>query len=239
MSSVAKRASALLVALLLALFVLHWTWILPTRSALARWAFIAEWEGQAWAEQSSSSSADSSFASRLANAAFEQTKSFVLYDPAYRKMGYPMGDVANDRGVCSDVVIRAYRALGFDLQQLVHEDMAKQFSVYPQAWGMRGPDTNIDHRRVPNLMKYFQRHGQMLRPTTSAVDYRAGDIVAWDLGAGVTHVGILVAGDDSSTPFVVHNIGAGPQRENVLFDWRIIGHFRFDPQAASSRSAAH
>jgi uncharacterized protein YijF (DUF1287 family) len=121
-------------------------------------------------------------------------------------------------------VIRAYRKAGFDLQKLVHEDMAAHFDAYPKNWGRREPDSNIDHRRVPNLMTFFKRKGAAKPSTKNAADYAPGDLVAWDLGGGVTHIGIVVPGG------IVHNIGRGPQKEDVLFSWKIIGHYRWDPQ---------
>src|SRR5690606_18547582 len=113
------------------------------------------------------------------------------YDPAYRQLSYPGGDVPQATGVCTDVVIRALRKQGLDLQQLVHEDMRAHFSAYPRNWGLSRPDRNIDHRRVPNLMTYFARRGFSRPPSDDPMDYRAGDIVAWDLGNGLTHIGIL------------------------------------------------
>lgn len=160
--------------------------------------------------------------------AIEQTQGAVTYDSTYTRIPYPMGDVPKNRGVCSDVVVRAYRAAGIDLQQEVHEDMRQHFASYPQTWKLRGPDSNIDHRRVPNLMTFFQRRGAGLRISNSASEYRAGDLVAWDLGGGVTHIGILVpAANGGQRPSVVHNIGAGPKLEDVLFSWKIIGHYRY------------
>lgn len=165
---------------------------------------------------------------RLADAAFEQTKTRVVYDPAYVKLAYPGGDVAPDKGVCTDVLIRAYRRLGVDLQVQVHEDMKSSFALYPALWGRRAPDANIDHRRVPNLMVYFKRHGQVLPLSDEAADYHPGDVVAWDLGGGVTHIGLVAdRRGPEGRPLIVHNIGAGPQLEDVLFNWTRIGHFRY------------
>jgi uncharacterized protein YijF (DUF1287 family) len=126
------------------------------------------------------------------------------------------------------VVIRAFRKVGIDLQKEVHEDMARNFSVYPNRWGLKRPDTNIDHRRVPNLMTYFQRKGKAVAITTNAADYKPGDIVAWDLGGGVTHIGLMsdIQGD-SGRYQIVHNIGGGTRVEDRLFEWRIIGHYRY------------
>lgn len=166
--------------------------------------------------------ADSAFARTVADAARAQTKKRVVYDGRYVKLAYPGGDVPAGTGVCTDVVIRAFRAAGVDLQKDVHEDMAKSFAVYPKKWGRRAPDPNIDHRRVPNLMTFFSRRGASRPVTNDVKDYAPGDLVAWDLGGGVTHIGVVADGGK-----IVHNIGAGPKLEDVLFDWRIIGHYRW------------
>ncbi len=173
-------------------------------------------------------SADTSFPSSLTAAALALTKQAVVYDPAYRKILYPGGDVPADRGVCSDVVIRAYRRLGIDLQKEVHEDMAASFSAYPRLWGLKRPDPNIDHRRVPNLMTFFGRRGAILPKSRQASDYAPGDIVAWDLGGGITHIGIAVGGEK-----IVHNVGQGQVSEEVLFAWPVIGHYRYPVKGAS------
>ena len=167
------------------------------------------------------------FADKLASAALSLTQQEVVYDPGYYAIDYPNGDVPADRGVCSDVLIRAYRLLGIDLQREVHEDMVAHFELYPAIWGLSRPDTNIDHRRVPNLMKYFERHGTEKAITGSAADYLPGDIVCWNLGGAVTHIGIIVnsRSRDGSRPMVVHNIGRGQVVEDCLFDFRIIGHY--------------
>lgn len=167
-------------------------------------------------------------AKTVAQAAQAQTKEQVVYDGRYFKIAYPGGDVPAGVGVCTDVVVRAYRKAGIDLQVKVHEDMKKNFSVYPKKWGRREPDSNIDHRRVPNLMTYFERMGASLPVTKRAQDYKPGDLVSWDLGGGVTHIGVVV--DDplgTAKPLIVHNIGAGPKREDVLFSWKITGHYRY------------
>ncbi len=149
------------------------------------------------------------------------------YDPAYRKLAYPNGDVALETGVCCDVIIRALRKQRVDLQQLVHEDMKQGFASYPKKWGLKKPDTNIDHRRVPNLECYFRRKGWSLAVTKTAAEYQAGDIVSWRLPGGLPHIG-LVSGKKSAagTPLVIHNIGGGVQEEDVLFRYNISGHFR-------------
>jgi uncharacterized protein len=150
------------------------------------------------------------------------------YDPRYVMLRYPGGDVPVETGVCTDVIIRALRALGTDLQRAVHEDMAAHFSAYPRKWGLTRPDTNIDHRRVPNLMTYFSRLGKALPIKETPAHFKPGDIVAWDLGTGQSHIGIVsdenVAG--SQRMRIYHNIGAGVQHEDVLFKWKVIGHYR-------------
>jgi uncharacterized protein YijF (DUF1287 family) len=163
-------------------------------------------------------------------AAIERTHHTVRYDPAYVKIPYPGGDVPADTGVCADEVIRVYRALGVDLQKEVHEDMAKNFSLYPRKWKWLAvrPDANIDHRRVPNLMVFFSRKGETLAITKKAEDYMPGEIVTWNLGGDVPHIGILVDQRSASGRFMmVHNIGQGPQMEDVLFNWKITGHYRY------------
>ena len=151
------------------------------------------------------------------------------YDPAYVRLAYPNGDVPIVTGVCSDVLIRAFRNVGVDLQKEVHEDMRQNFAAYPKRWGLKRPDTNIDHRRVPNLMTYFKRRGKAVPVTANAGDYRPGDVVAWDLGDGITHIGLMtdIPAEVGGRLRVVHNIGAGAQVEDVLFSWKIIGHYRF------------
>ena len=172
-----------------------------------------------------------SMSSRLVNAAIERTQHSVQYDGSYHSIPYPMGDVPDNIGVCTDVVIRSYRAIGIDLQQLVHEDMKKNFSSYPQHWDLRTPDTNIDHRRVPNLQTFFARHGASLPPSQEAADYQPGDLVTWMLPGSLSHIGIVtdrtVSG--SNRPMIVHNVGKGPKLEDRLFSYRITGHYRFFP----------
>jgi len=170
------------------------------------------------------------FGERLSAAAIARTSIKVVYDPSYQRIGYPMGDVASDRGVCADEIVRALRAVGVDLQVLVHEDMKGAFAAYPQLWGSLAPDSNIDHRRVPNLETYFTRQGYRLAPSLDPTSYRPGDIVAWNLrgDAGfLPHVGIVTETIGASGwPMVVHNIGAGPKLEDVLFSWPMTGRYR-------------
>ena len=175
-------------------------------------------------------SSGSPFLDRLSDAAVERTGHEVRYDPTYFVIPYPNGDVPAELGVCTDEVIRSYRALGVDLQRLVHEDMEANFSAYPRKWGLKKTDANIDHRRVPNLMVFFERQGAAQPVTDDARDYKPGDVVTWDLGGGLTHIGIVVAvpsGSDERRLQIVHNIGAGPKMEDVLFNWKITGHYRF------------
>ena len=181
-------------------------------------------------------SAQNSFCTKLTDAAIELTRQRVAYDPQYFVIKYPNGDVPADRGVCTDVVIRAYRKMGIDLQKEVHEDMLANFSLYPHKWGLSKPDKNIDHRRVPNLMVFFARHGEVLKITASGKDYQPGDIVCWDLGYGITHIGLVVGkktGDDKRF-MIVHNIGGGQVLADCLFDFKIIGHYRYNGKKDSS-----
>ena len=151
------------------------------------------------------------------------------YDPAYVSIRYPDGDVPVNTGVCSDVVVRAFRKAGIDLQKELHEDMSRSFAEYPTRWGLSAPDSNIDHRRVPNLMTYFTRQGKALPITTETDDYLPGDIVAWDLGGGVYHIGMVtnMLSETERECLIVHNIGAGTRVEDVLLNWTIKGHYRF------------
>jgi uncharacterized protein YijF (DUF1287 family) len=167
----------------------------------------------------------------LVAAAVERTHHSVRYVSAYVRIPYPGGDVPADTGVCTDEIIRSYRSVGVDLQKEVHEDMVRNFSAYPnqRRWGLAHPDSNIDHRRVPNLMMFFQRNGETLPITSRAEDYAPGDLITWDLGRGVPHIGIVVDRKPllSSRFMVVHNIGEGPRMEDVLFNWKITGHYRY------------
>jgi uncharacterized protein YijF (DUF1287 family) len=154
----------------------------------------------------------------------------ITYDSSYHRISYPMGDVPKGTGVCADVIVRAYRAVGIDLQKLVHQDMVKHFAAYPSRWRMRGPDKNIDHRRVPNLAKFFSRHGTVLKISSDTKDYAPGDIVTWNLRPGGTlpHIGIVTdRRAPTGRPLVMHNIGGGQVMEDVLFAYPITGHFRY------------
>lgn len=167
---------------------------------------------------------------KLSAAAIELTKQKVVYDPAYFSILYPNGDVPAGKGVCTDVVIRAYRtAFKIDLQKEVHEDMKPNFKLYPKNWGRKTTDRSIDHRRVYNLMVFFKRKGSVKPMTKNAADYKPGDIVCWNLSGGISHVGLVVdkKSPDGKRNLIVHNIGAGQVIEDVLFDWKIIGHYTY------------
>lgn len=172
---------------------------------------------------------EQAWAARLVEAAMRQTREVVRYDPAYVRIAYPNGDVPADTGVCTDVVIRAYRrALQMDLQKAVHEDMKANFSKYPKHWGLSRPDTNIDHRRVPNLQVYFKREGVSLPVTSEPGDYLPGDLITCTVAGRLPHIAIVVpAPDGGRVPWIVHNIGQGPKLENRLFEFPLTGHYRF------------
>jgi uncharacterized protein len=164
--------------------------------------------------------------SLLARAAQDQVGVTIIYAPEYVRLSYPEGDVPSDRGVCTDVVIRAFRKIDIDLQKELHEDMSSHFAKYPKIWNLKKPDSNIDHRRVPNLMKYFSRKGKSISLDD---DYQPGDIVAWLLPSGSYHIGIV---SDEMVPeqkhyFIIHNIGEGAKKEDVLWSYKIIGHYRW------------
>jgi uncharacterized protein YijF (DUF1287 family) len=173
--------------------------------------------------------AQDDFSSKFSAVALELTTQRVQYDSRYFSIPYPNGDVPADKGVCTDVIIRAYRKLGVDLQKEVHEDMRANFKLYPKIWGLAKTDKNIDHRRVPNLMTYFSRFGKVKPITKVASDYLPGDIVCWNLGGGITHIGIVVdkKSTDGKRNLIVHNIGNGQESSDCLFTYKIIGHYSF------------
>jgi uncharacterized protein YijF (DUF1287 family) len=167
---------------------------------------------------------------KLLESTVEQTTLTKSYDLKYVVIAYPNGDVPIETGVCTDVVIRAFRKAGMDLQKEVHEDMKANFSVYPKKWGLQSPDANIDHRRVPNLQTFFTRKGKSLPITQNGADYKPGDIVAWDLDSkGMTHIGLVsnLYSESNKRYQIIHNIGGGAQTEDRIFDWKIIGHYRY------------
>jgi uncharacterized protein len=171
----------------------------------------------------------STFVRDLIRAAVAQTNERVVYDGSYRRIPYPGGDVPPDIGVCTDLVVRAYRAVGVDLQVRVHEDMTAAFASYPRAWGLSRPDSNIDHRRVPNLQTYLRRRGAQQPVTDAAAAYVAGDLVTWMLPGNVPHIGLVTdqRSPDGQRPLIAHNIGRGPQIEDMLFAFPVTGHYRY------------
>ena len=172
---------------------------------------------------------DPKFAQALIQAAVAQTSTPVTYDGSYRRIPYPGGDVPANIGVCTDLVVRAYRAVGVDLQVRVHEDMRAAFGSYPRLWGLSRPDPNIDHRRVPNLQAYFRRRGAQLSISRDASDYLPGDLVTWTLPGNLPHIGLVTdrRSPDGARWLIVHNIGRGPQIEDILFGYPISGHYRY------------
>jgi uncharacterized protein YijF (DUF1287 family) len=167
-------------------------------------------------------------------AAIAQTRLAVTYDGSYRRIAYPNGDVPANIGVCTDVIIRAYRAIDVDLQQLVHEDMSAAFQHYPRLWGAKRPDPNIDHRRVPNLQTFFRRRGAGLPVGSVADRFAPGDLVTWMLPGNLPHIGLVIdrLSMGGERPLIVHNVGRGPQIEDVLFQFPMTGHYRFRPRSA-------
>jgi uncharacterized protein YijF (DUF1287 family) len=176
--------------------------------------------------------ADATPLERINAGAIEQTTQTTSYDASYVKLDYPNGDVPPNTGVCADVVVRAFRKAGIDLQKELHEDMKKNFGKYPRKWGARRPDSNIDHRRVPNLMTWFDRQGKTRPATRDANDYLPGDVVAWELDNGLPHIGMVskIRVEGTERYAVVHNIGLGARIEDMLFAWKITGHYRYFEQ---------
>ncbi|GAA4044660.1 DUF1287 domain-containing protein [Flavobacterium chungnamense] len=173
----------------------------------------------------------STFEEKLSNAAISIIDENVVYTPDYVSLKYPNGDVPAKTGVCSDVVIRAYRKLGIDLQKEVHEDMKANFSKYPTKWGFKKTDTNIDHRRVPNLEVFFERKGKKLKVSNNPNDYKTGEIVTWMINGKLPHIGIITYKKSiDGNPIIVHNVGGGQVAEDCLFSWEIVGHFKYEKQ---------
>ena len=166
---------------------------------------------------------------KISDSAIELTNKSVIYNGDYYSIPYPNGDVPDGIGVCTDVIIRTFRAVGLDLQKEVHEDMEANFELYPQRLDHNKPDSNIDHRRVPNLMTYFKRQGAEIPITENGKNYLPGDIVSWSLGGGLTHIGVVVnkKSNDNKRFMIVHNIGGGQVLEDCLFNYTITGHYRF------------
>lgn len=174
---------------------------------------------------------------QIARSAEAMVGANIQYDPSYRGLSYPWGDVPSNTGVCADVVIRAYRAVGIDFQKRVHQDMTAHFSSYPKRWGLSRPDRNIDHRRVLNLETFLRRHGARRAKSHDFSLYKPGDIVAWTLPGGLPHMGIVSTKKNADgEPLVVHHIGGRPRLEAVLFEWPMTGHYRyFVPTGARDR----
>ena len=198
--------------------------------APSEWSKDSGWFSGSTAEKPKLAEISSAEIRKLLESAEKQTEITKSYDPVYTQIPYPNGDVPPEKGVCTDVVIRAFRNAGIDLQKEVHEDMTANFALYPQKWNLAKPDTNIDHRRVPNLQTFFTRRGKSLPVTAKAEDYKPGDIVSWDLdGRGMTHIGIVSNFFNEATQkySIIHNIGGGAVREDCLFNWKITGHYRY------------
>ncbi len=177
--------------------------------------------------QADSTSVDS--IGKIIENAIWQTSVTTIYDPAYVSINYPNGDLPIERGVCCDVLIRAFRSVGIDLQKEIHEDMENAFSSYPRIWDLNKTDTNIDHRRVPNIMTFLDRQNKSIPVSHQEQDYKPGDIVTWKLPGNIDHIGIVVnvQVEDSDRYKVVHNLGAGAKLEDVLFEFVITGHYRY------------
>ena len=175
-----------------------------------------------------------SFETEFVKSAIERTSFSVRYDGSYYSIEYPNGDIPENVGVCTDVVIRSYRKIGTDLQKLVHEDIVANFEAYPskRIWGLSKPDKNIDHRRVPNLQSFFSRHGEVLPVSNNAEDYKPSNLVTWILPGNLPHIGIVTGQISKKTgnPLIVHNIGNGPQLEDILFKYKITGHYKYVPK---------
>lgn len=204
-------------------------WVLPV-FAIAFWSVQGRQTHELAERARQHAPSKEEFAGKLVHAALDRTHQVVRYDPAYVKLTYPGGDVPAGTGVCTDEVIRSYRALGFDLQKLVHEDMKRKFSAYPKNWGLSAPDKSIDHRRVPNLQTFFKRRGASLPVTQNAADYKPGDLITCTVAGRLPHIALVVpAPDGGERPWIVHNIGEGPQCEDRLFEFPLTGHYRWDP----------
>lgn len=208
----------------LALFFLEY-------SSFSHHGFLQQYRWRYRPQTGVQTAAETAFFQKLALAAETRLKAQVKYDGSYHTIAYPMGDVPANMGVCTDVVIRSYRMLGIDLQERVHRDMSAHFWQYPKIWRLSQADSNIDHRRVPNLMTFFNRAGASLAISPQARDYLPGDIVSWDLGRGNSHIGIVSSQKSPQTgqPLIVHNIAVGPELSDMLFDYPIIGHYRYGP----------
>lgn len=177
--------------------------------------------------------------SRLTAAARDQVGVTVAYDPAYARLAFPGGDVPRDRGVDTDVVVRALRdGWGIDLQLAVNRDMKADFAAYPALWGLTKTDRNIDHRRVPNLQTLFTRIGAEVPLAEGPVPYLPGDIITWTLPGNLDHIGIVSdQRAEDGTPLILHNIGAGAKEEDILFAYPMTGHYRIGKDQAERLKA--
>ncbi|SEO52561.1 hypothetical protein SAMN05444671_3684 [Flavobacterium sp. CF108] len=186
------------------------------------------------AKNESNENQPNNFEEKLSQAAISIIDPSIDYDPAYFSIQYPNGDVPAKKGVCTDVVIRSYRKLGIDLQKEVHEDMVENFDAYPNLknWGMTKTDTNIDHRRVPNLEVFFERKGIKLVVTQNSNDYKTGEIVTWMINDKLPHIGIVTnkKSKDGKRNLIVHNVGNGQVLQDCLFEYKIVGHFKYSKE---------
>ena len=232
MNALKKRKKALGLRLLSYMLLGGAAFLVLEFSSFSHHGFLQQYPWKHRPQKAEQIQAASPFFQQLAQAAETRLNSKVKYDGSYHAMAYPMGDVPENIGVCTDVVIRSYRILGVDLQELVHQDMSDHFWQYPKIWRLTQPDSNIDHRRVPNLMTFMNRAGASLPISSQARDYLPGDIVSWDLGGGNSHIGIVSSQKSLQTghPLIVHNIAVGPELSDMLFDYPIIGHYRYGPE---------
>ncbi len=202
------------------------------KTILLLFIFISCQQKESKALAISNSVEPKTFSEKLSQAAISIIDPSIDYDPAYFKIDYPNGDVPKGKGVCTDVIIRSYRILNIDLQKEVHEDMAENFSLYPnlKKWGMTKTDTNIDHRRVPNLEVFFERKGTKLPVTQNASDYKTGELVTWMINDKLPHIGIVTSkkSSDGKRNLIVHNVGGGQVLEDCLFEYKIVGHFKYE-----------
>lgn len=176
-------------------------------------------------------STSKTFEEKLSDAAISLVDPTIDYDPAYFSIAYPNGDIPKNKGVCTDVIIRTYRKLGIDLQKEVHEDMVANFPEYPnlKKWGMTKTDTNIDHRRVPNLEVFFERKGEKLAVSQNPSAYKTGEMVTWIINGKLPHIGIVTnkKSKDGKRNLIVHNVGGGQVLEDCLFEYKITGHYSY------------
>lgn len=215
---------AILAAFVLSGAVVFYLSYFSPRAVRAQWVeqFVRHYQSNLAPRKLTAESCD-----RILSRARAMTESPIRYDAAYVEIPFPEGDVAPDTGVCADVIVRGFREVGIDLQKRVNDEMKSDFGSSPQIWGLSAPDTNIDHRRVPNLMWYFNREWSRRPLSEDGQDYRLCDVVAWDLGGGVTHIGIVSGKNADGEPLLIHHLAHKPREEAALRHWRIIGHFAY------------